>query len=159
MIINHEEVLSGIESQKQINLNAKGVKTVLKQVAVVFDNLYKNAMESNKADSVVAAERKINEIVLKSFNQEGVLFDPAILGFEGINKDTVLYSFSSKEEVVGEYVVDVLNVSFKQDTGKSECKVAIPLYFITDSEQNHSLLPMYYDGELVYSSVESMKIF
>ncbi|MEX3623578.1 hypothetical protein [Viridibacillus arvi] len=155
MIINHEEVVNKMQNEeKKISLKSS-IKQTLTEVHHLFHKLNDDA-DIDLLTPLAETERKINIILLNKLNMHP-LVDLMTMGYKDVYQDSIQYLFVPKEEVVDSYLVDIITIFFKYKGDNCEINVTLPVYLVTENEQEYIVLIDNYPENL--SSVESLTIF
>lgn len=159
MIIHSNEILEAMKTKEQVievTIPTNFTPT-LKSVTSAIDELnHKNTENTELREQSFIAERKIQTALIKEKTNGKPLFDLSVLGYTNIEVDSLQYLYTPKDELVGNYIVDLLTTYFNYEDDEREYQVLMPLYLVqTDDEI--VLLPIQGENQLVQASIGKIK--
>lgn len=155
LIINEKEVLQGMkDKEKRISLPVN-IKEPLRKAQLLFDELNHANEDESLLTALTETEGKMNRILLEAL-QSHPLVDLKKYDYDNVIEDSIRYLFVPKGYQVEHYVVDVIMVFFKCKGENSEISVNLPLYLITEQDEESIIV---IEPEEDNGSIESLTIF
>lgn len=156
MIIHSNEVEESMKmGEKAINVTIPNNFTItLKEVSAAIDELnYKNTSNTTLREHSFIVERQIQTALINEKTNGQPLFDLSVLGYTNVKTDTIQYLYTPRNEIVGDYMVDLLTTYFEYEDAGNHYQVLLPLYLIHTGGKI-SLLPIQGQNKIVQESLE-----